>query len=133
MGFAGAIPNLTAASADVVPAGRRGLGFALLQFLMTLGGAAGPLLVGVVSDAVGSLRLALLALLPPLFLTLVVLHRTTTRYYDEDAAGRCAAEPVGPAGPVADDGRAGEGRDRSTGGDVRPATGRRSRARRRRS
>ena len=85
VGFAGAIPNLTAASADVVPARRRGLGFALLQFLMTLGGAAGPLLVGVVSDAVGSLPLALLALLPPLFLTLVVLHRTTG-HYDEDAA-----------------------------------------------
>ena len=55
VGFAGAIPNLTAASADVVPASRRGLGFAVLQFLMTLGGAAGPLLVGIVSDAVGSL------------------------------------------------------------------------------
>ena len=64
VGFAGAIPNLTAASADVVPASRRGLGFALLQFLMTLGGAAGPLLVGIVSDAVGSLRLAMLACCP---------------------------------------------------------------------
>jgi predicted MFS family arabinose efflux permease len=84
VGFAGAIPNLTAASADVVPASRRGLGFALLQFLMTLGGAAGPLLVGIVSDAVGDLGLAMLALLPPLFVTLVVLRRTT-RYYDEDA------------------------------------------------
>lgn len=84
VGFAGAIPNLTAASADVVPASRRGLGFALLQFLMTLGGAAGPLLVGITSDAVGSLRLAMLVLLPPLFVTLVVLKRTT-RFYDDDA------------------------------------------------
>lgn len=84
VGFAGAIPNLTAASADVVPASRRGLGFALLQLLTTLGGAAGPLLVGITSDAVGSLGLAMLVLLPPLFITLVVLKRTT-QYYDEDA------------------------------------------------
>ena len=51
---------------------------------MTLGGAAGPLLVGITSDAVGSLRLAMLVLLPPLFVTLVVLRRTT-RFYDDDA------------------------------------------------
>ncbi|MGB0100768.1 MAG: MFS transporter [Nocardioides sp.] len=89
VGFAGAIPNLTAASADVVPASRRGLGFALLQFLMTLGGAAGPLLVGITSDAVGSLSLAMLALLPPLFITLVVLKRTT-KYYDADAEAALA-------------------------------------------
>lgn len=84
VGFAGAIPNLTAASADVVPASRRGLGFAVLQFLTTLGGAAGPLLIGIVSDAVGNLGLAMLALLPPLFVTLVVLRRTTP-HYDADA------------------------------------------------
>jgi len=85
VGFAGAIPNLTAASADVVPARRRGMGFALLQFLLTLGGAAGPLLIGVVSDLVGSLALAMLALLPPLFLCLFVLRRTAD-FYEEDAA-----------------------------------------------
>ncbi len=85
VGFAGAIPNLTAASADVVPAERRGMGFALLQFLLTLGGAVGPLLIGVVSDVVGSLSLAMLALLPPLFACLVVLHRTV-EHYEGDAA-----------------------------------------------
>lgn len=84
VGFAGAIPNLTAASADVVPARRRGVGFAVLQFVTTLGGAAGPLLIGLTSDAVGSLTLAMLALLPPMFVTLVVLKRTA-RYYDDDA------------------------------------------------
>lgn len=84
VGFAGAIPNLTAASADVVPARRRGVGFAVLQFVTTLGGAAGPLLIGLTSDAVGSLTLAMLALLPPMFITLVVLKRTT-RFYDDDA------------------------------------------------
>lgn len=85
VGFAGAIPNLTAASADVVPAARRGMGFALLQFLLTLGGAAGPLLIGVTSDLVGSLSLAMLALLPPLFLCLFVLRRTAD-FYEDDAA-----------------------------------------------
>jgi predicted MFS family arabinose efflux permease len=84
VGFAGAIPNLTAASADVVPARRRGLGFAVLQFITTLGGAAGPLLIGLLSDAVGSLRIALLALIPPLFVAIVVLQRTA-RHYDQDA------------------------------------------------
>ena len=85
VGFAGAIPNLTAASADVVPARRRGMGFALLQFLLTLGGALGPLLIGVVSDLTGSLAIAMLALLPPLFACLVVLRRTAD-YYEADAA-----------------------------------------------
>ncbi|QWF20882.1 MFS transporter [Nocardioides sp. LMS-CY] len=84
VGFAGAIPNLTAASADVVPARQRGLGFAVLQFVTTLGGAAGPLLIGLISDAVGSLRIALLALIPPLFVAIVLLQRTG-RHYDEDA------------------------------------------------
>jgi len=84
VGFAGAIPNLTAASADVVPARQRGLGFAVLQFITTLGGAAGPLMIGLLSDAVGSLRIALLALIPPLFVAIVVLQRTT-KHYDEDA------------------------------------------------
>lgn len=84
VGFAGAIPNLTAASADVVPASRRGMGFALLQFLLTLGGAVGPLLIGITSDLVGSLAWAMLALLPPLFLCLVVLRRSADGY-EEDA------------------------------------------------
>ena len=61
------------------------MGFALLQFLLTLGGAAGPLLIGIVSDLVGSLAWAMLALLPPLFLCLFVLRRTAD-YYEEDAA-----------------------------------------------
>lgn len=82
-GFMGAIPNLTAASADVVPAWRRGVGFAVLQFATTLGGAVGPLLIGLASDAVGSLTIAMMALLPPMFITLLVLRRAA-RWYDED-------------------------------------------------
>lgn len=84
-GFSIAIPNLTAATADVVSAGRRGLGFAVLQFLITLGGAAGPLLVGAASDLTGSLRGAFTALLLPLLAgTLVVFGGR--RHYDTDAA-----------------------------------------------
>ncbi|MDA0638631.1 MFS transporter, partial [Nonomuraea sp. MCN248] len=65
-GFLVAIPSLTAATADVVPAARRGLGFALLQFLISLAGSAGPLMVGAFSDATGSLRWAYAILSIPL-------------------------------------------------------------------
>jgi MFS family permease len=61
------IPTLTACVADVIPARDRGVGFAVLQVAATVGLAAGPLLVGVVSDATGSL-LAGLAWLVPLML-----------------------------------------------------------------
>lgn len=91
VGFAGAIPNLTAASADVVPAARRGLGFALVQFLLTLGGALGPLLIGVTSDVTGSIDVAFLALVPPLFASVLVL-RWAAATYDRDAA-RAFATP----------------------------------------
>ncbi|TNC33215.1 MFS transporter [Mumia zhuanghuii] len=84
VGFAGAIPNLTAASADVVPAARRGLGFAAVQFLLSLGGALGPFLIGVVSDATGSINIAFLALVPPLFASVLIL-RWAAHTYDEDA------------------------------------------------
>lgn len=84
VGFAGAIPNLTAASADVVPAARRGLGFAAVQFLLSLGGALGPFLIGVVSDATGSINIAFLALVPPLFASVLIL-RWAAITYDDDA------------------------------------------------
>ncbi|SDL98715.1 Sugar phosphate permease [Nonomuraea maritima] len=50
-----AIPNMTACLADVVPAAARGLGFAVLQLLITAGGAFGSLVVGIASDQLGSL------------------------------------------------------------------------------
>lgn len=64
-GFAAALANLTAANADVVAAERRGLGFAVLQLLVTLGGSLGPWLIGLASDATGSLRTAFLVVLLP--------------------------------------------------------------------
>lgn len=84
VGFCIALPNLTAANADVVAAERRGMGFAVLQFLITLGGAAGPLLVGVVSDATGSLTAALILLLLPLSVGCFVVRRGRATF-DADA------------------------------------------------
>jgi MFS family permease len=59
-----ALPTLTACVADVVPARDRGLGFGMLQIAATVGGAVGPLMVGVVSDAADSLTVGLIPLLP---------------------------------------------------------------------
>ena len=52
-------PNFAAAAADVLPAARRGTGFALFTFLLQAGGALGPLVVGIASDASGDLGLAI--------------------------------------------------------------------------
>ena len=73
VGFAGAIANLAAASADVVPAVRRGMGFALLQFMLSFAGATGPLIIGLVSDLAGTLRVGMLTLLPALVGWLILL------------------------------------------------------------
>ncbi|MET8148289.1 MFS transporter [Actinoplanes sp. NPDC049668] len=98
VGFAGAIANLTAANADVVAAQRRGLGFAVLQFVVTLGGAFGPWLVGVASTALNdggatpgdSLRYAFWVVVAPLLAgSLVVLAGRTS--YDRDAARALSA------------------------------------------
>lgn len=92
-GFAAAIPNLTAASADVVPAARRGMGFALLTFLITLGGALGPFLIGLTSDLVGStgyggepLALAMLVLVPAMFLAVLALLGVRAAFEDDARA-----------------------------------------------
>ncbi|GAA1396824.1 MFS transporter [Catellatospora coxensis] len=85
VGFAGAIANLTAANADVVEASRRGLGFAVLQSVITLGGALGPWLIGEASDATGSLRLAYAVVIVPLVVGSLIVLRAW-RGYDADAA-----------------------------------------------
>ncbi|MEU8003038.1 MFS transporter [Catellatospora sp. NPDC049111] len=85
VGFAGAIANLTAANADVVEASRRGLGFAVLQSVITLGGALGPWLIGEASDATGSLRLAYAVVIAPLVVGSLIVLRAW-RGYDADAA-----------------------------------------------
>ncbi|MFB4270652.1 MFS transporter [Nonomuraea sp. GTA35] len=61
-----AIPNMTACLADVVSAASRGLGFAVLQLLLTAGSAFGSLVVGIVSDQSGSLLTGMYVLVLPM-------------------------------------------------------------------
>ncbi|MFI6539546.1 MFS transporter [Nonomuraea sp. NPDC050547] len=63
-----AIPNMTACLADVVGAGSRGLGFAVLQVFTTAGGAFGSLIVGIFSDRLGSLVGGMYVLIVPMVL-----------------------------------------------------------------
>ncbi|WP_155371256.1 MFS transporter [Catellatospora vulcania] len=95
VGFAGAIANLTAANADVVAASRRGLGFAVLQSVITLGGALGPWLIGEASDATGSLRLAYAVVIAPLVVGSLIVLRAW-RSYDADAAAALSAGDTAP-------------------------------------
>ncbi|MBM9459196.1 MFS transporter [Nocardioides sp. zg-536] len=95
-GFAGAMPNLTAAAANVVPAANRGMGFALLQFLTTLGGAFGPLLVGAMSDLTGGIGNGMLFLIPPLFISVLCLWLVRDTY-DADAVRAAQSVTGGPA------------------------------------
>ncbi|MCZ7525353.1 MAG: MFS transporter [Acidimicrobiia bacterium] len=87
------VPNYAAATADVIPAPVRGTGFSVFTLLVSVGGALGPLLVGLVSD-LGSLRLALVvAVLPALVGSPVVLRAAAT--HDADvASARAAVAPT---------------------------------------
>jgi MFS family permease len=85
-----AFPNMAAAAAEVLPARRRGTGFAMFGFLLTLGSAMGPLLIGLISEATGSLQIAILiAVLPAIPGSLVVLRGQST--FAADAAAARAA------------------------------------------
>ena len=61
-----AIPTLTAMVADVLGAGSRGVGFGVLQLVITAGTAGGPLIIGVSSEATGSLLTAMYVLVIPM-------------------------------------------------------------------
>lgn len=63
-----AIPTLTATVASVIGAGSRGVGFGVLQLVLTAGTAGGPLLVGISSQATGSLTTAMYVLVVPMML-----------------------------------------------------------------
>jgi MFS family permease len=80
------MPSYAAAVADVLPVSRRGIGFALFTFLVTLASALGPLLVGVVSDLTGSLRTALIAGALPCIPGAFVLARARQTYPADVAA-----------------------------------------------
>jgi len=67
-----AIPTLTATVADVIGAASRGVGFGVLQLVLTAGAAGGPLIVGISSQATGSLTAAMYVLIVPMLLGAVV-------------------------------------------------------------
>jgi MFS family permease len=93
--FGLSIPNLAAVTADVLPAAKRGAGFSLFQLLATISIAVGPLAVGALSDATGSLRAALLALLP-LTLLGAALVRGARRHVEIDSRRALAAAGAAP-------------------------------------
>jgi MFS family permease len=81
------MPSYAAAVADVLPVRRRGIGFALFTFLVTVSTALGPLLVGIASDLTGSLRGALVVgALPCMPGALVLLRARHTIGADMAAA-----------------------------------------------
>jgi predicted MFS family arabinose efflux permease len=84
-----AIPNLTASIADVLAATSRGLGFAVVHVFGAFGVAFGPLVVGVVSDATGSMVSAMYGLAVPLLLGGVLT--LTARLTFERDRGRAPA------------------------------------------
>ena len=78
-----AIPNLSAALADVLVSTSRGIGFSLLGFVIAATAAWGPTVTGIISDAMGSLNFALYFLGFPgcLGAVLVLMARQT---FDRD-------------------------------------------------
>jgi MFS family permease len=85
------MPNYAAAVADVLPARRRGIGFALFTFLVTVSSALGPLLVGVVSDLSDSLQVALVVGALPCIPGALVLLRARRTIEADIAAARSGA------------------------------------------
>ena len=124
-----AIPNLQSSIADALPANQRGVGFSLLGIFTTFG-AFGPLLVGMISDATGSLNTAFSYLLIPMALGGLVtmagrstFDRDVERALDEvmAAAGHsqqaATSHAPAPAGTAdADAGDAPTGDEPVTGG-----------------
>lgn len=85
-----ATPTLTAAIAAVVGAASRGVGFAAVQVVAALGAALGPLVIGVVSDWTGSLKLGMFILLVPM-LAGGLLTVAARRFFDRDVTRALAA------------------------------------------
>jgi MFS family permease len=77
------MPSQTAVVADVLPAARRGIGYALFTFLVAVSASLGPLGVGIVSDISGSLRTALILMAVPCIPGALVLA-LARRTYQED-------------------------------------------------
>ena len=111
-----ALSNLGAATADVIPASKRGTGFAIAQFLITIGSSTGALLVGSISALVISLigqgetvstlqtgvRVGLSVLVVLLGGGAVVLFRARSTFEADAAAALAEAKDgfVTPAAPI---------------------------------
>lgn len=80
-----AIPNLYASIADVINAGSRGTGFAVLNFFIIGGSAAGPALIGVISDVSGGSLITGMYSLVPLMALGGVLVLVARRHFRGDA------------------------------------------------
>jgi MFS family permease len=80
------MPSQTAAVADVLPATRRGIGYAVFTFLVAVSSALGPLVVGIVSDITGSLRTALIVMAVPCIPGALVLSRARRTYVRDSEA-----------------------------------------------
>lgn len=79
-----AIPNMMSSIADVLMATSRGIGFSLLNFVIAATAAWGPMITGLISDAVGSLHVAMYILgLPGLLGAGMILYARQT--FDRDA------------------------------------------------
>jgi MFS family permease len=100
-----AIPTLSAAVADVTPAGDRGLAFAGLQLVGTVGTVGGPLVVGIAADATGSLAGGLQLLVLPIAAgSLVVLYGRGSADADtQRACGSPSGHPRATGGSGATD------------------------------
>ena len=108
-----ALSNLGAATADVIPASKRGTGFAIAQFLITIGSSTGALLVGSISALVISLigqgetvstlqtgvRVGLSVLVVLLGGGAVVLFRARATF-ESDAAAALAEVGTRPSAPA---------------------------------
>ena len=76
-----AITNLGAAIADVIPANKRGSGFAVTQFCLTIGAGCGSIIVGFGSFVAGDqIRWGIAALVIPLFIGTVLIFRARASY-----------------------------------------------------
>ena len=84
VGFSLSIPSITAATSDLCGPNLRGQAFALTALVAAGASAAGPLIIGALADAFGSIQTAFLFPVAPLVLA-VALGLRARRTYDADA------------------------------------------------
>lgn len=88
-----AAPNFAAIIADVLPPSRRGIGYAAFTFVIVSGGALGPLVIGGLSDLVGSLQGAFVVGLVPVAPGGLIVLRAARLHASADSAARAGRVP----------------------------------------